>query len=733
MAIETHFDVSFVARLTAEEKQIQQSYRPIIGVHKWFARRPGALFRSLLLSEFTNGASLSESYYQPHDLDCLTVADPFMGGGTTLFEANRLGCNVVGFDINPMAYWIVRQELMPVDRRALLQASRAVIADVEKEVGDLDSTRCAKCRHAAEVKYFLWVKQQRCAGCDNDFDLFPGYLIAGNSRHPNFVLSCPGCRNLVEVAALPGKGGQICCPSCSRCFEWAKGTAARNRYSCPSCGHQGRYPAELSNEGPPRHRLFAMEYHCERCRPSHKGRFFKTPDEEDLARLERARERLILHSELEFPDEEIPDGDETKRLHRWGYKHYREMFNERQLLTLGLLLQRIKNVAEPEARHALATVFSDSLRYQNMLCRYDTYALKCQDIFSVHGFPVGLVQCENNVLGIARVGSGSFRHFVEKYDRAKAYCERPFETMRVKGQKRLRRTAPERIEANLVGSPDDLRGSRRGLLTAGSIEDVPFAEGTFDAVLTDPPYYDNVQYAELMDFCYAWLRLLLGRDFREFGDGSTRSLRELTGNSTTGKGFSHFTEGLSRVFCHAAAGLKPGAPFVFTYHHNQLEAYVPVAVAILDAGLMCTATLPCPAEMTASLHINGTNSSVMDTIMVCRAVEAAGDELSVCRGLLAQWLTDDQQALAGGGACCSRGDLYCLALGHLARVVVQSLRTEWDTSAAIGTKMQFVEAELRRIFKRCEVDTVINEVLEASNASPGLGRPSEGLQMCLFD
>jgi len=51
MAIETHFDVSFVARLTAEEKQIQQSYRPIIGVHKWFARRPGALFRSLLLSE----------------------------------------------------------------------------------------------------------------------------------------------------------------------------------------------------------------------------------------------------------------------------------------------------------------------------------------------------------------------------------------------------------------------------------------------------------------------------------------------------------------------------------------------------------------------------------------------------------------------------------------------------------------------------------------------------------
>ena len=74
-------------------------------------------------------------------------------------------------------------------------------------------------------------------------------------------------------------------------------------------------------------------------------------------------------------------------------------------------------------------VVSDFLRYQNMLARYDTYALKCQDIFSVHGFPVGLVQCENNLLGIPKVGSGAFRHFIEKYRRAKLYCEQPFETM----------------------------------------------------------------------------------------------------------------------------------------------------------------------------------------------------------------------------------------------------------------------------------------------------------------
>ena len=61
------------------------------------------------------------------------------------------------------------------------------------------------------------------------------------------------------------------------------------------------------------------------------------------------------------------------------------------------MIDEIKN---ERVKHALATNLSDLLRYQNMLCRYDTMALKSLDIFSVHGFPVGLVQCESNLIGI---------------------------------------------------------------------------------------------------------------------------------------------------------------------------------------------------------------------------------------------------------------------------------------------------------------------------------------------
>ena len=82
--IEKDFDVPFVAQLAQREKQIQQYYRPVIGVHKWFARRPGTLFRALLLAEFADGQSLADRFFSSHDLAPLIVGDPFMGGGTPL-------------------------------------------------------------------------------------------------------------------------------------------------------------------------------------------------------------------------------------------------------------------------------------------------------------------------------------------------------------------------------------------------------------------------------------------------------------------------------------------------------------------------------------------------------------------------------------------------------------------------------------------------------------------------
>lgn len=700
--LESRFDAAFASALALREKQIQQSYRPIIGVHKWFARRPGSIFRSLLLAEF-GSEDLTEGYWRSHQCRGV-IADPFMGGGTPIFEANRLGFDVVGTDINPMAYWVVRQSLAPLDLAAFTSTADTVASDVELTLEDIYSTRCRCCGEAATVKYFLWVKVETCPACGSDNDLFPGYLLAEATRHPLHVVACGHCGALNEYEEQPSAHAPQPCSSCGGAVQ-VPGPARRNRVQCRCCAMVFAYPKK-KDPAPPRHRLWAIEYHCPRCKPSHVGRFFKKPDNEDVARYAKAEEVFeSLAGELFIPEDEIPKGDETDRLLRWGYRRYREMFNNRQLLGLGLLLRRIRAVSDPEVRHALLTVFSDFLRYQNMLCRYDTYALKCQDIFSVHGFPVGLIQCENNLLGIPKVGSGSFRHFVEKYARAKRYCEAPFETHHIGGRKEVVPIQGERIAAELVDNFPS-RGRRQAHLMAAPATEMPLPPDSLDGVFTDPPYFDNVQYAELMDFCYAWLRVGLADDHEDFSGASTRNPMELTGNVTLGRGLEHFTAGLSAVFAHYAAALKQGAPFVFTYHHNEPSAYRPLIVSILDAGLDCTATLPAAAEMSASLHISGTGSSILDSVFVCRAGMVGTEPEDIT-----DTLERDVRAMTDAGVKLSPGDLRCLLAGHIARLAINQLRPEWDKSASLGERMERSGQCVTSIMKSASIDALLKRVL----------------------
>src|ERR1019366_7366068 len=190
MSIETRFDIPLIAAMALKEKQIQQNYRPIIAVHKWFARRPGTLFRGLVLAEFGT-RPLAESFFEANDFPARVVADPFMGGGTPLLEANRVGCDVQGFDINPMAAWIVREEIEQLDLAAYRAAAASLLATALDDIGAGYRTDCPLYGDRdVPVKYFLWVKTIDCERCAHQIDLFPGYLLADDTRHPKHVLVC---------------------------------------------------------------------------------------------------------------------------------------------------------------------------------------------------------------------------------------------------------------------------------------------------------------------------------------------------------------------------------------------------------------------------------------------------------------------------------------------------------------------------------------------------------------
>jgi putative DNA methylase len=690
--IERQFDIPFIADLALREKQIQQNYRPPIAVHKWFARRPGTLFRGLVLAEFVE-KPLRDSFYENNDLHGLCIADPFMGGGTPLMEANRVGCDVFGFDINPMSYWIVRQEIEHLDLKAYAEASSCLRRDLENEVGSFYRTACIQCgRTDAHVKYFLWVKTAPCTACATDVRLFPGYLVAEDRRHPKNVFFCPKCNNLTETSNRKNPGA---CAHCGVPLS-VSGPARRGQSVCPSCSAPLRFPDP--SKGPPRHVLFAMEYHCPSCRPSYEGRFFKTPDEDDIGKMSKAEATWARTRPRYVPDDPIPAGDETDRLHRWGYRRYREMFNARQLLGLELSCRLIRQVHNLRVANALATNLSDLLRYQNMLCRYDSMALKSLDIFSVHGFPVGLIQCESNLLGIpngeaeGNVGSGGWSNITDKFARAKSYCDRPFEYRHV-GRQRVR----VQLDREWIGDEPNGRGSvaPRNVQIAcadAAAQEIPAA--SLDAVLTDPPYFGNVQYAELMDFCYVWLRRLVNdpRDNRAFEPGTTRNPQELTGNLNMGRDLQHFTDGLSAIFRRMATALKPGRPLAFTYHHNAINAYFPVAVALLDARLVCSAALPCPGEMGASIHISGTSSSIIDTVFVCRSTgTVTRRSISIDPTAVAEMIRRDLADLTRGGVTPTAGDIRCVGFGHIIRLAVWFLRATWNRTAPATERLDAVK------------------------------------------
>jgi putative DNA methylase len=305
-----------------------------------------------------------------------------------------------------------------------------------------------------------------------------------------------------------------------------------------------------------------------------------------------------------------------------------------------------------------------------------------------------LVQCESNLLGIANdsgipVGSGGWTNIVEKYAKAKRYCDAPFETRQENGRKT---TVP--IRGEWIGERSDGARPRSVSIRCTDAAKARIEPGSLDAVFTDPPYFGNVQYGELMDFCYVWLKQLVSTEAEGFDRESTRSPDELTGNTTEARGLNHFAQGLGAVYANMARALKPGAPLAFTFHHNRLEAYCAVGVAILDAGLVCSATLPCPAEMGGSIHIHGTGSSIVDTIFVCRAHgRVQRSQLFQTAGELAVLVRVELEFLRQAGMKPTPGDIRCIVYGHLTRMAVWNLRKSWIAKAAIQERLaRFAEA-----------------------------------------
>jgi adenine-specific DNA methylase len=200
-----------------------------------------------------------------------------------------------------------------------------------------------------------------------------------------------------------------------------------------------------------------------------------------------------------------------------------------------------------------------------------------------------------------------------------------------------------------------------------------------------------VQYAELMDFCYVWLRRLAPAT--PFFDVRQAKTTEDAVGSPNGSdvGLVEFTRRLSDVFCAAAAALKPGCAFIFTYHHNDLDAYAPLVVACLDAGLEPTRLYGCPSEMRASKHIHGRHAATVDTVFVLRKAPVptalSGKFGTVAIGTV---VAARVAALRRAGMRPTDADRACLRHSVLAAQAMSWLGGDWEPEDDVAERVACV-------------------------------------------
>ena len=155
-AIEEYFPIVEINRLAVPERN---AFKPIYQMHKWFARRASCVFRAILLGAMKPaGTDIMEEFYKDHtndpDTNGKVILDPFMGGGTTVVEALRLGCKVIAIDLNPVAWFIVKTEVEAVDIEALKEAFKRLAnrptssgRTVKEELLSHYKTRCPCCNN----------------------------------------------------------------------------------------------------------------------------------------------------------------------------------------------------------------------------------------------------------------------------------------------------------------------------------------------------------------------------------------------------------------------------------------------------------------------------------------------------------------------------------------------------------------------------------------------------------
>lgn len=280
------------------------------------------------------------------------------------------------------------------------------------------------------------------------------------------------------------------------------------------------------------------------------------------------------------------------------------MFNPRQLLCLSTLLKAIDEEPDQTLKEMLLSAFYSTLESNNVFCRYTiSGGSKSQGIFSRHDFQPKLTFTENNPWG-SSYGQSTFINNFQKVVKGKDYCKNPYDRRVVDG-KYVFDERDEEITGN-HSSPLLCQDSRHA--NADKV----------DFVITDPLYSGNVNYSELADFFYIWLRLSLSRTYPHFSPEISPKVEEIVENPARGKSLEDFGDGLTDVWNKCREMLNYDGLMAFTFHHSEGSTWEVLLESICSAGFVIEAIYPIHGEAESSLHLQDKQAISYNLIHICR-------------------------------------------------------------------------------------------------------------------
>lgn len=649
--IEVSFPVKEVSIESAREKCIRHGH--ISTLHIWWARRPLASSRAtsyaalipapknimewktkkqfiIDLSKWEN--SLNPNIIEEARKDILKandgkkpkVLDPFAGGGAIPLEALRLGCETYAGEYNPVAVLILKATLEYSQRygkfkkvqrgsglfkeemiNPLLEDVRkwgnGVLKEAKQEIGKFYPEE----DDGSIPVGYIWARTIPCQNpsCGAEIPLMRQFWLA-RKKNKKVALK-PFISDRKVEFKIVGQNNNFPIN-----FNPSKGTVSRAVAKCLVCGNMvdANTTRKLFQEGESGQRMIAVVLHHSR----RKGKSYRIANEKDLEIFKEA-EKYIEEKRKKFmnewgidpvPDESLPKKGTLGISVYWtSPKKWGDLFNSRQKLALITFVEKVKKSYKKMIEKGYEEEYAKAV---------ESYLALNFDIFATYN--CSLARYRGDAQSIERVFDRQALQMLWDYGEVN-----PF------GQSRGDWNNILKFGLKVIKNCSKISSGSSKVFQASATQ-LPYPENYFDAVFTDPPYYDNVPYSYLSDFFYVWLKRTVGDLYPElFSTPLTPKSKEIVAYSHNEGGWEEgkrfFESMLKKSFQEIHRVLKLNGIATIVYAHKSTAGWETLINSLLDSNLLITASWPIHTEMKTRLRARESATLASSIYFIVRKIE----------------------------------------------------------------------------------------------------------------